>query len=404
MVKSSPAAFAVAVLLLVSSALQAQSAGADQGAGKPSTVESNADQPPGQATDQPIVEKVRRLVEKNPVARKLEGDGFYPKVGGLTAGSGLAGGVGYRRHLSGVYVDLAALASMKAYRGIDAKARWLQTPGKTFEVWTDVRYRNDTQDDFYGLGIDSTNATRADFGISTTDLVTRAAARVRPWLELGADIGYFMPSVRHGRDDHIRSIEQIFTDVTAPGLARQPDFLHDSVFAEIDSRDARGFPRRGGVYGARYALWNDRTFDEFDFRRFDIEGSQFFGVSRSDVLALRLDLSYANNAPGGRVPFYLLPYVGGGDTVRAFREFRFRDENAGVFSAELRHRVHPLAHVALFVDAGKVANDWQDINPTNLKKAYGFGFRAGNDDRVFLRFDVAFGDGTRVFLKFAPAF
>jgi hemolysin activation/secretion protein len=105
------------------------------------------------------------------------------------------------------------------------------------------------------------------------------------------------------------------------------------------------------------------------------------------------------------VPFYLLPYVGGGDTVRSFREFRFRDENAGVFGAELRHKVHPMAHVAAFVDFGKVARDWQDINPHHVKNAYGIGLRGGSDDKTYVRFDVAHGDGgTRVFLKFTPSF
>ncbi len=409
MLKYSPAAFAVAFgFLLWSSPLGAQEAPVDQS--EPSTVESKADQgptrTPNQATDQPkLVEKVRRYVEDNPVVQKLEGDGFYPRIGGLGPGSGLAGGGGYHQHVAWAYVDVSALASTKAYRGIDAKARWVQTASKSFEVWTNLAFRNNTQDDFYGLGIDSSEGSRVDFGIRSTDVVARAVGRVRPWLRLGTDIGYFMPAVRDGRDDRLRSIEQVFTDLTAPGLARQPDFLHESVFLEVDSRDAPGFPRRGGLYRTAYALWNDRTFDEYDVRRFDIEGSQFFAVAPKDVVALRLELAYANNAPGDRVPFYLLPYVGGGDSVRAFREFRFRDENAGVFNVELRHRVHKLAHVAGFVDLGKVAHNWQDINPTHLKTAYGFGVRAGNDKRVFLRFDVAYGgDGTRVFLKFSPSF
>ena len=163
-----------------------------------------------------------------------------------------------------------------------------------------------------------------------------------PWLRVGADVGYYVPAVRHGRDDHLRTIEAVFTDATAPGLARQPHFVHDSVFAEVDSRDAHGFPRRGGFYHVAYALWNDRTLEEYNFRRFDIVGSQFLSVSPSDVIALRLALTYANNAPGDRVPFYLMPYVGGGDTVRSFREFRFRDENAGTFNVELRHKIHSM--------------------------------------------------------------
>jgi hypothetical protein len=405
MLKVSPTAYAAAGVFLVvcvCSPVTAQNAAGDQPASQ-----SQADPPPGapaQATDQPpVIQKIRNYIQKNPIVQKLQGDGVYPRIGGLSPGSGLAGGAGYRRHLNRAYVDVSGAVSTKAYRGVDATVGWVDT--KYVDVSTKLTFRNDTQDDFYGLGIDTTDATRVDFGIRSTDVSARAAAHVTPWLRLGADVGYYVPAVRHGRDDHLRTIEAVFTDATAPGLARQPHFVHDSVFAEVDSRDAHGFPRRGGFYRAAYALWNDRTFDEYDFRRVDLVGSQFISLTPKSVVALRLGLIYANNAPGDHVPFYLMPYVGGGDSVRAFREFRFRDENAGVFNIELRRKVHPMAHVAAFVDFGTVAHDWQDINPTHVKRAYGVGLRGGSDDRLYLRFDVAYGDdGTRVFLKFTPAF
>src|SRR6185503_19872456 len=410
MLKRFPTALAVSVgLFLFCSPAGAQTPStSDQTAStEPAPAESKADPgtaAPGQATDQPpIVTKVRNYIQKNPIVQRLTGDGFYPRIGGLSQGSGFAGGGGYRRHLGWAYVDLSGAVSTKAYRGIDATLGWIDT--KRLDVSTKLTFRNNTQDDFYGLGIDSTDATRVDYGIRSTDLSTRAAVHVTPWLLLGADVGYLVPSVRHGRDANRRTIESIFTDADAPGLARQPHFVHDSVFAETDSRDEHGFPRHGGFYRAAYALWNDLTFEEFNLRRFDAVGSHFFSVAPNDVVALRLALSYANNAPGDRVPFYMLPYVGGGDTIRSFREFRFRDENAGVFNAEFRHKVHAMAHVAGFVDFGKVAHDWQDINPHHVKHAYGIGLRGGTDDKTYVRLDVARGDdGTRVFLKFTPAF
>jgi len=159
------------------------------------------------------------------------------------------------------------------------------------------------------------------------------------------------------------------------------------------------------LYHAAYAIWNDHSFEQYNFRRFDVTGSQFFSLPTKTVLAVRLALSYTNNESGDRVPFYLLPYVGGGDTVRSFREFRFRDENAGVFNVELRHKIHSMAHIAGFVDVGKVAHNWQDINPTDLQKAFGVGLRGGTDEKTYFRLDVAHGDGgTRVFLKFTPSF
>ena len=376
--------------------------------GRAQDLPANADQPPDQKTDQPspIAEKIQRYVEDNPIVQKLSGDGFYPRIGGLNAGSGLAGGGGYRRHLSWVYADISAAISTKVYVGVDAKARWLEAFGNRLEASTEFTFRDDTKDPFYGLGLESPPAAVADYAIQTRDVSVRAVARPLPWFHVGSAVGYFSPAIRRGRDERIRSIEQVFVDATAPGLAQRPTFLHGSVFAEIDGRDATGFPTRGGLYRATYTVWNDRTLNQYDFRRVDLEGSHFFPVSSKNVIALRLILSYANNAPGSRVPFYLLPSAGGGDTLRAFREYRFRDENAGVFNVEARHRVHPLVHLAAFVDAGKVGHDWQDINPLKPKMSYGLGIRAGTDDRLFLRLDAASGgdEGARVFLKLTPAF
>src|SRR4029077_14439375 len=146
--------------------------------------------PSAQATDQPppVVRKVRNYIENSPIVQRLKADGFYPRLGGLSQGSGLAGGAGYRRHLNWAYVDVSGAVSTKAYRGIDATVGWVDT--KYVDVSTKLTFRNDTQDDFYGLGIDTTDATRVDFGIRSTDVSARAAAHVTPWLRVGADVGY----------------------------------------------------------------------------------------------------------------------------------------------------------------------------------------------------------------------
>jgi hemolysin activation/secretion protein len=106
------------------------------------------------------------------------------------------------------------------------------------------------------------------------------------------------------------------------------------------------------------------------------------------------------------VPFYFLPYIGGSDTVRGFREFRFRDENILFLNAEYRIRVHRFVHVAPFFDAGEVRADWEDIGPGDLKTSYGIGIRGGTDDRIFVRIDIGTGgdEGTRLFFKFGPSF
>jgi surface antigen Omp85-like protein len=402
-------AIVVSVSLFCSPARAQNAAGQPSPNPSPQTGDWKTDQPTdassSQVTEQPpaAVGKVRNFIENNPIVESLMGDGVYPRIGGLSQGSGLAGGGGYRQHFGWMYVDVSAAISTKAYRGVDAQVRWIDT--SRFQLANVLTFRNNTQDDFYGLGNDTTDATRVDYGIRWTDVGARGSVRIIRRFRLGADVGYFIPDIRHGRDVNLRSIAQIFGDASAPGLGRQPDFEHHGIFAVLDSRDAGGFPRRGGLYRAEYAIWNDQSFGEYNFRRFDITGSQFFLVPTNSVLALRVALSYTNNAPGDRVPFYLLPYIGGGDTVRSFREMRFRDENAGVFNVELRHKVHSFVYVAGFADLGKVARDWEDINLLDLKKGYGVGLRAGTDQRTFFRVDVGRGDGgTRVFLKFTPSF
>src|SRR5438128_1286385 len=109
MLKTSPAACAVAVGLLVAAPLRAQEPRTDQGASTP-PVESKAEPPEPSADQPPLGEKVRLYVESNRIVQSFSDDGFYPRVGGLIQGSGLAGGAGYRRHIfNGVYADVSGL-------------------------------------------------------------------------------------------------------------------------------------------------------------------------------------------------------------------------------------------------------------------------------------------------------
>jgi hypothetical protein len=48
---------------------------------------------------------------------------------------------------------------------------------------------------------------------------------LKPWLMIGADLGYYSPKVGHGFDSSIPSVEEVFTDPQAPGLGDQPNFI-----------------------------------------------------------------------------------------------------------------------------------------------------------------------------------
>ena len=398
--------FAAVFAVLATSAASAQQPASPEGTTQ--AVQSAA--APAQDSGDGFVDKAKGWAEKHQIIERLNGDvdGWYPRLGGMTRGGGFALGPGYRFHAGDVLVDLSAGISLKAYKAVDAKVRWFQAAGERVELWTNYRYEDFPQEDFFGMGFDSTEAARTSYGFKSHDFTAHGFVKPAAWLRTGTTIGYLKPSIGAGRDKNFPTIEAVFTDLDAPGLAAQPDFFHTTLFADVDYRDQRGNPRSGGFYHASYGIWNDQSFDEYDFRRFDLNLRQYVPLvaSKSHVVSGSFGVSYVNNETGQRVPFYFLPYVGGVDTIRSFREFRFKDENAMWLSAEYDWAPIKWVSLAAFVDAGKVAHDWEDVGFEGMKKGYGFGFRVHSRKQTFARFDVATGggEGWQTFLKLGAGF
>jgi Omp85 superfamily domain len=354
------------------------------------------------------IEKALLYVEEHRIVERLTiADGWYPRIGGLTTGGGFAAGVGYRKHLfdDRLFLNSSVALSTKAYKQVLGHASyplwrdWL-------EIGTNFRWNDFPQEDFYGLGPDTVEERRVNFSLETTDIAGHVAVRPIPWLRFGAEIGHFSPTAGPGEDPRFPSLELIFDVVDVPGFIEQPTFLYKNLFIEVDYRDQPGNPRSGGLFRARYGAWDDRELERYDFGRFDGEAAYFFPIfDKKRVFAWRMGVSYVNNAPGNSVPFYFMPYIGGSDTVRGYKEFRFRDENVIFMNAEYRWEAFSGLDMALFFDMGEVADRWESIDLRNAKKSYGLGFRFNNYKSVFLRFDVSGGgEGTQIFFKFGPAF
>jgi outer membrane protein assembly factor BamA len=356
------------------------------------------------------VEKALLYIEKHRLIERLTiADGWYPRIGGLTTGGGFAGGVGYRKHVMGerLFLNGSAAISTKGYKQVLAHVSNPTLLKGWLEVGGNFRWNDFPQEDFFGIGNDSAVSARTNYALESTDISAQAALKPFAWMRFGAEIGHFAPTISEGTDSRFPSTEEIFTDIQAPGLVEQPDFLYKNLFLEIDYRDQPGNPRSGGLWRASYAAWNDRELNQFDFGRLDAEAAHFFPIfDKKRVFAVRLGLSYVNNDPGNRVPFYFLPYIGGSNTVRGFKEFRFRDENAVFLNAEYRWEAFAGLDMALFFDMGEVRDDWQDIDFREAKTSYGVGFRFNTFKSVFMRLDIGAGggEGTQIFFKFGPAF
>jgi hypothetical protein len=400
----------VAAAVLATSAAYAQQAepqGAAATAAVAAAPQAGAPAPPD---DGSFVDKAKDWAEDHQIVERLNGDidGWYPRIGGMTRGGGFAVGPGYRRHIGNVLVDVSGAISTKVYKAADVKLRWFEAYGNRFEFWTNYRGEDFTQEDFYGTGTDSLLDARTAYGYRSHDVAAEGIFAPVSWLRTGATIGFISPTIGAGRDANFPTITELFTDATAPGLEEQPNFIHTTFFADVDYRDQRGNPQSGGFYHAAFGIWNDHSFDRYDFRRLDVNLWQHVPIvpSKRHVISGHFGVSYTNNATGQRVPFYFLPYVGGVDTVRSFKEFRFKDENALWMSAEYKFTVMKYLSLAAFLDAGRVAHDWEDIGFSGLEQGYGFGLRVHTRKATFMRLDFGTGggEGWHTFLKLGAGF
>jgi outer membrane translocation and assembly module TamA len=88
-------------------------------------------------------------------------------------------------------------------------------------------------------------------------------------------------------------------------------------------------------------------------------------------------------------PFFMLPALGGGSSLRGYSSWRFRDKNSLLLQAEWRIMINRYLDMAFFYDAGKVAARTSDLDFDGLKDDYGFGLRFHGPFATPLRVELA---------------
>jgi outer membrane protein assembly factor BamA len=99
------------------------------------------------------------------------------------------------------------------------------------------------------------------------------------------------------------------------------------------------------------------------------------------------------------------PTLGGDSDLRGYRPFRFYDNASALLQAEYRWQIFYGMEMAVFADAGRVFDRWQQINFRSLETDYGLGWRFNMSNVVFMRIDAGFShEGFGVWLKFGNVF
>jgi hypothetical protein len=127
------------------------------------------------------IEQVMLYVEEDNLLRRLSSDweGWYPRLGGLTTGSGFAIGPGYRKYFGrdGVF-DVSGAVSPKSYRAVEATLRLPSLAGDRLAPEISARYRHYPQERFFGVGRSSRRVERVSYLFE--DVTTAAGVALWP--------------------------------------------------------------------------------------------------------------------------------------------------------------------------------------------------------------------------------
>ena len=369
---------AVAACLLLPAAAAAQDSRTEEIAARQEAKAANLR--PYQPT---AFEKIMGRLEENFASPP---NGFYPAFGRIYSGSGLRLGAGWRRFYSRKAVfDVHGLYSVKNYKLIEV-GTWTPWHGASrFAYGIKGGWLDATEVGYYGLGMDRA-ARRGNFQLSKGYAALTAAARPNGWTRVSGEVGIddFTTEESSRREPPISAV---YDASTAPGLGASPAFLRVEGTAAIDWRTSPSYSTRGGYYGVTVA---NHSNDTFGFTRLDGELIQHVPLFYNNwVISLRGRVQTILDDED-LVPYFLLPQLGSGSTIRGHSTGRFRDRHSILTSAEFRWIPNRLAlDMAIFYDAGKVTSARRDLDFSDLESSWGIGARFHVPTSTILRIEAA---------------
>lgn len=166
----------------------------------------------------------------------------------------------------------------------------------------------------------------------------------------------------------------------------------------VDTRDNIYNPSRGS-----YALISGEFAGfmggDFDFNKYIIEAREYYPIGGNKVLAFRLMGGYAT----GTMPVSQRFALGGSETLRGYKDDRFRGYKMVLGTAEYRFPMAKNFQGVLFTDAGYAWEKGVSVNFGDIQYGYGVGLRI-NSPLGPIRVDYAYGDKWRFHFSFGGQF
>jgi len=357
--------------------------------------------------------------------------GFYPRLAWIAPGSGAALGGRYWNPdwLGPVDIMASGFYSRRRYQHYDLQlglipSRGKRIPPRTFEteeienlgdfrrdrftrfkLFGNFRWRDRADESFYGFGTDSLKENRARYRVKDLLLEAVTGYQLTPRIGYTLRMGLLGHALSAGRSSP--GIEEKFPPDGLTGLSNSPNYLVFRQSVLFDYRDHPGVPHRGVMVALAWDHFDNTTDGNlFNFNRFGVDLRGYIPIrSRQQVVALRGLFVNSDPGPDNRVPFFLKPSLGGGESLRGYGADRFQGDKLMLLQVEYRWEASRIFELALFGDTGTVSDRGKRLDLGELRSDWGFGFRVKSTEATLLRLDIAQGnEGTKYQFRFAKAF
>lgn len=336
--------------------------------------------------------------------------GFYPEFGHMITGAGwISLGPGYRAYLfdGRAMAETSAAVSWRGYKSAQGTLEFADLAARRLDLGVKAFWQDFTQNRFYGVGQDTLESNASDFRVHAVDVVGYATWRATRRISVLGSVGMLnRPGISSSTGPFDRDepdTTQMFPDAPAASLAEQPRYVHAGAMVLSDTRDAPSHASKGRIYRASVTAHQDVSGGAYSFTRYDLETARFIPVAgRRGVLVVHWWGSFTDTSGGDQVPFYLMPSLGGNNTLRGYADYRFHDRHMMVANVESRWALMPHVDGALFFDAGNVGARVKDLDFD--RTSWGFGFRVHSARSTLVRIDVGKSDeGWRFLFKLSDA-
>jgi len=328
-----------------------------------------------------LLDKVQNILAGTPK--------WHPFFQSAYSGGGFTLGAGYQHFVSAYsFFDVRGSYTLSNYKRLEAEYVAPRLFNRRGHLSVVGGWREAPEVGFYGLSASSDdNRTnylfRQPYGSATLtlwptrrNLVLIGGAQLTRWTQESGEGSY-------------PSVETVYTPETLPGLGAQVTYFHTQGTVGYDWRTSPGYTRRGGFYGVTVHDYADRD-DRFGFDQVNYEAMQHFPILRESwILAFHGEVQTTFRKDGQDVPFFMMPAVGGGSSLRGFPSWRFRDRHTMLMQAEWRIPANRFFETAFFYDTGKSVGRTADLDFDHLRSDYGVGFRFHGPFATPLRVEVA---------------